>query len=831
MPLAGIILSPPAEAFALRAVQNTPATPAPTDAQAAISRARSLVSKGRITEAASFLNRAAQQAHRANNPSDEAKLLQSLSGCQIRLFDYQGAQQSALGSRQIALKIRDFPVAGADSVNLASIYSQLGDYSLAVREASYGAQLLEATDTNKGHLSRALLIYADVKAEQSRSRIEADQVRGDTAAERRAIDSIERNYRRGVDVAHAAKLPREEAKIWEELGYSLLLVNRPHLAEEPLSKAFQLEMRMHDEDSLAVNRAHQAELQLQLHNYQKALTLIDQAFAGHSLSFRSTPLFYPMYIRGVLLEDLHRESDALIQLRKAVDSATEWRQGALPGDATSTRTVVLLHQVYEAYAQLAAELSLRQKNPALAREGLEVLAENRAASLRDQIRLALSQKSRLPQHYFDLLSQLRDAQAKVTLGEDRPQDKAELNQVRLEIGGLENEFGLKARHLEQINERNLHRNSLSDIQAALSENEVLLSFSLGSARSFLWSVTREQVSVYRLTGEAKIATLARQFAIGVQKHQDTTVYGRRLSQELFGSLPPHISRKGEWLLVGDGVLLDGIPFSVLPDPANSRIRALISAHTVRYLPSELLLLSSDRAHPQSLFVGIGDPIYNMADQRIKANESESAGGFRAAMALPRLAGSDHEVKIAARQSGMDQVDILDGSQATVSDLKQALAEHPEIVHFAVHVVGPQNETPGSTENSQSALALSLSSNHLPELLTPEEIATFRVPGSLVILSGCSSQKAQVLPSAGLMGLSRAWLLAGAAAVVVSAWPTPDDSGKFFSAFYSHLDKGPSGTLAHRAASALQQAQLDMEHSSGYRSSPSFWAAYSVISKE
>ncbi len=102
-----------------------------------------------------------------------------------------------------------------------------------------------------------------------------------------------------------------------------------------------------------------------------------------------------------------------------------------------------------------------------------------------------------------------------------------------------------------------------------------------------------------------------------------------------------------------------------------------------------------------------------------------------------------------------------------------------------------------------------------------------------MLSGCASQQGENLPSAGLVGLSRAWLLAGASAVIVSAWPTPDDSGRFFSSFYSHLElnKSKAGNLAERAAVALQKTQLDMQRSVGYRSSPSFWAAYSLISKE
>ena len=74
-------------------------------------------------------------------------------------------------------------------------------------------------------------------------------------------------------------------------------------------------------------------------------------------------------------------------------------------------------------------------------------------------------------------------------------------------------------------------------------------------------------------------------------------------------------------------------------------------------------------------------------------------------------------------------------------------------------------------------------------------------------------------------------MAGASAVIVSAWPTPDDSGQFFSIFYRHLRAVQSGSLAKRAAAALSEPQAEMQRASGYRSSPSFWAAYSIVSKE
>ena len=748
------------------------------------------------------------------------------------LFDYRGAQQAAESARDIALKINDLSTAGAASVNLATIYLQLGDFPLAGKEAAAGAGLLK-NSPSKERLVKALLIYANVEAERYRSKIAAEQVAGEHANVRKDLEQIERNYQRGIDAAHAAGLAQLEANLWEELGYSLLLAQSPERAEEPLRKAYLLEAGYQDEDALAVNYAYQAELQLQKRNYHLALTLIDQAFSSKSASFKATPQFYPLHIRGILLKDLNRRDEALVELRKAVDAATEWRRGALPGDATSTRTVVVLHDVYHDFAQLAADMSLSTRNPALARDALEALAENRAANLREQITLALSRTLSLPPQYFDLLSELQSAQARVTLGDDRPEDKAKLEQVRLDIGNVENEFGLSPHESLQSNERTLHRNSLRDIQARLSRSEVLLSFSLGKDSSFLWMVTQDQVNVYKLAGEDVIGNLTKQFSQAVQSRQDTSVPGRRLSHELFGSLPATVWQKPEWLIVADGVLLSGVPFASLPDLSDSHAGKFLSeSHNIRFLPSELLLLSTDKVRAQRRFVGIGDPIYNVADTRRTNPSNLPPDTNRAALALPRLVGSDHEVRAAAKESGMTGSEILVGQQATVAELQKAIASRPEILHFAVHVVSPDpshSNNPG--QSSQAALALSLSKDNMPELLTPEAIATLRVPGSLVILSGCSSQNGEILPSAGLMGLSRAWLLAGASAVVVSAWPTPDDSGRFFSSFYSHFDTSSSGTLSQRAAFALQQAQLDMGHGDGYRSSPKFWAAYSIISKE
>ena len=782
-------------------------------------------SHAHYAEAVENFEHAAETARSSGDLRGEARALLLASGSYIRLFHYRQALESADLARELAFQVKDDTLAGASANNKATVYFQVGDYLLSAQEANESVALLKRSG-RKDYLARALENYGESQAALGHAQQSA-------AA-----------FQEAIAVAQSAGLSSEEAMAQDHLGKDLLDRSDLAGAEKALSAARRLRLQMQDRDGLGLTTLNLAELAYKQKKYPEALNLVNEVFASGSSHFSTIPQCWPVYIRGEILVALGRTSEGLAGFRRAVDLADSWRREALPGDATNTSTVVQLHSVYQDYTELAAELAIQRRDAALARQALEVLAENRASSLREQTLSTLGRELRLPPRYFELLSDLQTTQARVTLAQSPKEaqvNAAKLQQIRLELSDLENQIGLRQKNTFSAGDRESSRNSLRAIQLSLKNSELLLSFCLGKDKSFLWAVTQDQVNLYALPPGNIIGAHAKAFSDAVRRASSDSPEGLVLSRELFGQLAAQAAQKTDWLIAADGALLDSVPFSCMPDlSADKHESVLIARHTLRFLPSELLLTDAKPAEPERGFIGIADPIYNLADSRRPHDFSLLPAwhnGSTASITLARLAGSEREVRSAARLSGVSGVQILEGADASGANLRTALATRPEVIHFAVHVVSPEAQNGSAVRQAQSseqaALALTMTRDNMPELLTKENIAVLRVPGSLVVLSGCSSQQGENLPSAGLMGLSRAWLLAGASAVIVSAWPTPDDSGRFFSTFYARFQAkaGASGNLARRAAAALQETQIEMQRGAHYTASPAFWAAYSLISKE
>jgi CHAT domain-containing protein len=105
-----------------------------------------------------------------------------------------------------------------------------------------------------------------------------------------------------------------------------------------------------------------------------------------------------------------------------------------------------------------------------------------------------------------------------------------------------------------------------------------------------------------------------------------------------------------------------------------------------------------------------------------------------------------------------------------------------------------------------------------------EIAHWKIHAGLVVLSGCHSGAGAALPGTGLIGLTRAWLIAGAQSVLASRWATPDEEGDLFRVFYRTL----SDQQQANPTQALRAAQLEMIRAGGWHGQPRYWGTYFVV---
>ena len=98
----------------------------------------------------------------------------------------------------------------------------------------------------------------------------------------------------------------------------------------------------------------------------------------------------------------------------------------------------------------------------------------------------------------------------------------------------------------------------------------------------------------------------------------------------------------------------------------------------------------------------------------------------------------------------------------------------------------------------------------------------RIDADLVTLSACQSGLGQEREGEGLIGLTRAFLYAGAHSVMASQWTVQDVStAEFMKRFYYHLTKGASKD------EALQKAQIELLHLPQF-ARPFYWAAFFLI---
>ncbi len=136
----------------------------------------------------------------------------------------------------------------------------------------------------------------------------------------------------------------------------------------------------------------------------------------------------------------------------------------------------------------------------------------------------------------------------------------------------------------------------------------------------------------------------------------------------------------------------------------------------------------------------------------------------------------------------------------------------------IHLAAMTYPNDCKTNNSPGVIALA-SSNQDDGWLRTSEIQDLNLKADLVVLSGCETALGKITGD-GVIGLSRAFLDAGADSVIGSLWTVPDEStAALMTNFHANLSKNTG------KAGALRQAMLETMKQ---YPNPRDWAGFTLV---
>lgn len=249
----------------------------------------------------------------------------------------------------------------------------------------------------------------------------------------------------------------------------------------------------------------------------------------------------------------------------------------------------------------------------------------------------------------------------------------------------------------------------------------------------------------------------------------------------------------ELFLAADGVL-NYVPFAALPRTGDAAGRYLVDDYVLAYLPTAAALHPSNGDEPPG---------------------EESALALAPSNAHLRWSGREAR-NVAALFAGRSR--LLAGSLASESSFKRLVGNY-QVLHLATHaylnryapLLSALQLEPGAGEDGR---------------LEVHEILQLHLHADLVTLSACetglgSGYFTAVPAGDEFVGMTRAFLSAGARSVVASLWAVNDRSTlNLMLRFYRHRKRTDSAT-------ALAEAQREMSKAATSYRHPYFWAPFTV----
>ncbi|MBO0861764.1 MAG: CHAT domain-containing protein [Chloracidobacterium sp.] len=803
-----------------------------------------------------------------------------------------GEMQKALEKYNEALPLRRAVVdpkgEAATLNNMGLVYSSLGEKWMALEKYNEALPLRRAVGDRRGEaqtLNNIGEVYRSLgemqKAlEKYNEALPLRRAVGDRRGEAQTLNNLGMVYWSLGEMQKALEQYNEALPIFQALGdrrgeaAALLGFGTAYQSQGETQKALEkynealllsraIEYRSGEAVALlGFGAAYQSqgETQKALEKYNEALLLMREV--GYRNGEATTLL---------RISQVEQKRGNLTQARQVIEQAVSLVESLRTNIASQELRASYFasrQEYYQSYIDILAEQ--HRQNPAAgfdatafalsererARSLLELLTESRA-DIRQGVDSSLLERERS-------LQQLLNAKAAAQFALlNRKHTPEQAEATAKEIDSITTEYEeLRA----QIRARNPRYTaltqpqplSLAEIQRqALDENTLLIEYSLGEQRSYLWLVSQRSIDSYELPPRAELEAATRRVyelltahpKRGTPPDPQFIAQARALSGMLLGPVAQRLG--GKRLVVVAPGALSYLSFAALPAPGDKErpdggYEPLIAKYEVVSIPSASVLsiirreMEGRRRAAKSVAV-LADPVFDASDPRLEsAKKGNSSGESQAAPAADvesselmravrtmnfsdsragfvRLAFSRQEaesiIALTPQGTGLEATDFAASRDLAMS---REMGQY-RILHFATH--GLLN----SEHPELSGLVFSLVDREgKPQdgFLRLNEIYNLQLNADLIVLSACETGLGKEIKGEGLIGLTRGFMYAGAPRVVASLWNVDDlATAALMKLFYQGMLKDglPAGA-------ALRAAQLELSREKRW-ASPYYWAGF------
>jgi CHAT domain-containing protein len=334
----------------------------------------------------------------------------------------------------------------------------------------------------------------------------------------------------------------------------------------------------------------------------------------------------------------------------------------------------------------------------------------------------------------------------------------------------------------------------------------------------------DAVTLVDLGTREEIDPLIQQFCEAVPESTAAVLLdlGQRLRRAVFDPIRRKIGDRRALFVIPDGALWR-VPFDVLPEDDGS---ALIDSFTVSYLLSGRDIVSERRSQGElGKSAVFGDPMYDLAGPAPTPDTPPEREALRSLDRFDPLPGTRAEAECVAKLIGAD---LRCGPEASKAAM-ECLAS-PLVLHIATHgfflerglpapakrrpfieITGDEDEDDNVNPLLQSGLAFAGANSWLSGqgaeaaagdgLLTAQDVGRLDLRATeLVFLSACQTGLGRTTSGEGVLGLSRAFMTAGARTLVMTLWRVKDTATVLIvERFYMGLREGKARGVALREA--------------------------------